>query len=233
MLTRLSAKPRLKFTSAVNLVFDGNSLFFGEGATASQFRVPDQVMALAPVAGSGATRTGSGNPVSGQTWRQMNGLDGGSTADVDGAWSAGKTNILIIWETTNSVYNGGRTGLQAAQDCADYIAARKALNPWKVVLLTTIPREQGSNQTDRDAKNAQLAAADNFMRGNYRAMGADVLCDVRVAGSPFAFASYLPSDFTAAGDVWKAGESPRIHLNDSGYSVIAGLIGSSLRRVPV
>jgi hypothetical protein len=227
----LNSVGRVRHAGGSNTVWDGNSLFAGVGASSGANRVPEKTGSLAPLAGTGSTVVNLG--VSGQTWRQMDGLDSGNAADVDAAWVAGKTNILIVWETTNAVFNAGRTGIQAAQDEAQYIADRKAVHPWKVVALTTIPRQNADAQATLDAKNAELVAADNYMRRNYRSMGIDVLVDLRAPGSPFAFANYLPTTWDAQAGLWNEASGGRVHLSDAGYLIVAQMVASGLRRIPI
>lgn len=221
------AKPRLQWSSAVNLVWDGNSLVAGVGNPGQP--LPAMVAAAAPVTGSGAATTNVG--IAGQAWSDMT----ATATDVDGAWVSGKTNVLVLWETTNSIINNAETGAQAMTDATAYITARRAVHPWVVVVLTTIPRESGTtitDQTTRTAQNLQLVAADTLLKANFATIGADVVCDVRQAGSPFAFAAYTPADFDASGAIWYESTPSRVHLNAAGYGVVANYVAASLRKLP-
>lgn len=200
----------------INAVCDGNSLVFGVGATVP---MPAQLLTkLATV--SGITPTAPNVGVSGQSTRQMNGLDGGSSADVDAAWVAGKNNILVAWEGTNSVAFYGRTPAQGATDMTDYIAARRAVHPWWVVLLTTLPRFETGN-------DALLRDYNTLAKANYLAWGADVLVDVRSAGSPFNFDGETSTGFVATQSLWFE-TSNWVHLNDAGYAIIADRVASAI-----
>lgn len=212
MVLRGLAKP----SSDMNVVFDGNSLVFGIGATVGTLAT--RTMANAPMAGSGASS--SNVAISSQTWRSMNGLDGGSTADVDGAWQADKYNVLVAWESTNTI-NGGRSPAQCLQDCADYIAARQAVHPWRVVLLTTIPRYT--------FEDADLQSWNVLIKKTYRQIGADVLVDARVGR--LNFDGTTAAGFQATQDLWNE-VSAWIHLNDSGYQMVSEWITAGLRRLP-
>jgi hypothetical protein len=213
-------------SSGVNIVWDGNSLVAGVGATGG-LTLPVQTAALSPVSGSGAVTSNVG--VSGQSWADMT----SGASDVDAAWVPGKTNILIPWETTNSVFNTGRTGVQAFSDAATYIADRKSRHPWIVLCPTSIPRTSTINQADCDYKNAQLVIADNLMRTGYKSIKIDRLVDLRRAGSPFAFSAYNMSDFSASGAIWYEGPGYQIHLNNAGYALVAGWVAAALRTLPV
>jgi hypothetical protein len=212
--------PPLKPSASVKVVFDGNSLVQGIGATSTP--LPVAFASLVPGVASVSNFGGSG-----QTWRQMNGLDGGSAADVDGAFDATKTNVLFAWETTNSVCNVGRSAVQAIQDATDYIAARRALHPgWKIILVTSIPRQVGL------ALNQTMATVDATFLANYRAMGADAVVDVRRPGSYFNFADY--SDATFANDpsgYWFEAAGGRTHLRDPAYQLIAGWCREAFKRL--
>lgn len=214
MLRRAAHRP----SSNTNIVFDGNSLVFGQGALVSN--MPTRVMATAPFVGSGAAMANVG--ISGQSWRMMNGLDTGSVSDVDGAWVSGKFNILVAWEATNSIAYYGRTVSECVQDCVDYIAARKAVHPWRVVLLTTIPRN--------NALDSSLRAWDALAKANYRAWGADVLIDVR--RELLNFSGENDASFSSTQPLWSEGAAPWVHLTDAGYQMVANWVAEGLRRVP-
>ena len=218
---------RLRWDSSVNVVWDGNSLVYGVGATGGQ-TLPVQVAALAPMAGSGATVTNCG--ISGQRWSAMT---GGAT-DVDGAWQAGKTNVLICWETTNSACNS--PGLSAAQIIADitaYIAARRAVHPWVIVGLTTIPRETSglmTSQSERERLNGIMSDVDAAMKAGQ--LDFDAVVDVRQAGSVFAFGGYTTADFDASGWIWAELSPNRVHLLNAGYAHIADYVATTLQLLP-
>lgn len=222
--------------SRANIVFDGNSLMRG-GYSPAGTQLPNQVAARTPVLGTGAPMTNCG--VNGQTWKNMNGLGGYSSSDVDGAWVDGKANLLIIWEGTNSICNPPVvTATQAAADAAAYIAARRALHPWIIVLLTTIPREGNStlmaDQAGRNEYNARLVEYDNYLRANYKSMGADVLVDCRPPGGIFNFTGYTPADFDTAAACWTDLETTpnRTHLSGAGLAVIGGYVAAALKTLP-
>ena len=215
---------RLKYSAATaNIVFDGNSLTAGVGGGP----YPGYVTSMAPLNGV-VTTTNCG--INGQTTSAMMGA-----TDVDGAWVAGKTNVLVAWEGTNSIAGGGRTAAQAAQDMADYITARQAVHPWRVLLLTCLPRQDGAGQAQTTALNASLDAYNTILRNTYRAMGARMLVDIRAASSQFNLADYQMATFetAAAGGLWAAGETGNhIHLSNAGYFQVAQKVADALKRLP-
>ena len=212
--------PPLKPSATVKVVFDGNSLVQGVGATSTP--LPAAFASLVPGVASVSNLGGSG-----RTWRQMNGLDGGSSAAVDAAFDPAKKNVLFAWETTNSVFNAGRSAAQTIQDATDYIAARRAAHPgWRIVLLTSIPRQPGL------AGNQAMASVDAAFLANYRAMGADAVVNVRRQGSYFNFADY--TDATFANDpngYWSEAAGGRVHLRDPAYQLIAGWCSEAFKRL--
>lgn len=235
MKAQMLGRARLRFQSAKTAItMDGNSLVSAETATSGQ-TVPVQLSAASPIsAGLSVLNIG----VNGARTRQMNGLDGGSVTDVQAAWQAGKTNVLILWEGTNSMFGGGRTAAEAYSDMVSYITNRLAEHPWRIILLTTIPRHEDSAaaQSIIDAQNQKLVDYNNLILANYKSIGVESVVDVRPPGGPFNFTGYsLANDFRAASvqPYWYTGDGNRqIHLNNAGYGLIASYIAAALRRLP-
>jgi hypothetical protein len=198
----------LVFDSTLNIVFDGNSLIYGQGGAQN---IPRCVAKIAPIATSTAVgflpdaNPLAGSPtnkwqsnkgvivrnlgVNGQTWRQMSGLDGGSVIDVDGAFdtTAGRQNVLGGWEWTNAATLAHRTFAQLIQDATDWALARRAAHPWtKVFTGTALPRmNSATDQSIVDADNALLDQVNAYLLANYQSMGFDAVFDVRKAGTYF------------------------------------------------
>lgn len=231
----LSGVAYLKYSDAATTVTcDGNSITNGDThTTGTAAHYPNQLAALAPISGQFSCLNLG---ISGQTTRMMNGLDGGSTADVDAAFIPGKKNILIAWEGTNSELNG-RTGTQWAQDMADYVAARIAANPgWIIVLMTTLPYILSNHsQAQTNQENADIEVANNIMRANYRSWGAKAIVDLRDVGSPFHLPDYTLASFEAAGvvDLWSKveGAGNHLHLYDTGMAYVAARCAGVLKRL--
>jgi hypothetical protein len=207
---------RFKFDPAtVAITFDGNSL-----VDQNYSDLAAQLQALPPLNGQ---FTIANKGISGQTIANM----AGSAGDVDAAWVAGKTNVLLLWEITNSIFVEGKTGLQACAELSSYIAARKAVHPWIVVLMTCIPRGDffGSGTWDATTGEVQLQSANTYLRNNYKAMGARALVEMRQG--PFAFtdsangANFPPSLWT-----------DRTHPNSAGKAYCAQYIADVLKRLP-
>lgn len=209
-----------KFDPAkVSISFDGNSLVdpvYSDLCT--------QLQALAPLNGQ---FTIANKGISGQTVADMT----SNATDIDATWVAGKTNVLLLWEITNSIFVQGRTGLQACSDMTAYIAARQAVHPWTVVLMTCLPRGDHLGSTwNVTTGEAELEAANAYLRANYKSMGAKALVEVRQPGGPFNFTdSSNAANFPSS--LWIDRTHPT-NGTGGGKAIIAGYISDVLRRLP-
>jgi hypothetical protein len=198
MMPILGGYPRLRFDSTVAMTFDGNSIVRGAGAPAG-FDFPTLLGQLSPFdTVDSITNLG----VDGRTTQGM--IDAGATCDA--AYVSGKTNVLVAWEGVNSINNAGRSAAQAVDDMAAYVAARLAVHPWKVVLVTCLPAPalSGGTNTALDAYNVLLLA-------NWRSMGAAHIVDVR-AGAAVAL-------------------NDGLHPNAAGNYTLADTFAAQLRRM--
>jgi hypothetical protein len=260
----LAGTPRAPFNGNTNIVLDGNSMmaFVGGGYNltwllAVTFPVATNTPAIGFSGTGGATAvSGSGSParkwvsnkgcalnnlgISGQTWRKMDGLDGYSSADVDGAFVAGDYNILWAWEGTNSIAAGGRTGMQAISDATTYIANRRAAHPWNKIVGGTVPPRMDSttDQTTVSNINAQIDIYNAYLLANYKSIGFDAVFDVRQAGSPFNLPDYNIATFNANAALsnspyWSSDANGlHIHLSNVGNDyVIRQCLAPTLRRL--
>lgn len=150
-------KARKAFNESYFIAVDGNSLYARWIAPA----INDVSKFGALVKGSGAN---SGNvAIPGQTWADMI----KNAADIDGLYVPGKKNILVIGETTNSIYNEGASVEKAVADAKAYIAARRAAHKWgKIILCGTIPRADKSTQTENRSLNQRLLEVDARLRAD-------------------------------------------------------------------
>jgi lysophospholipase L1-like esterase len=228
MQSTIIGTPHLKFNdpSKFNVVCDGNSLTAGNGGGGNPY--PSLLASMSPLNGkSTVTNTG----VSGNTTQQMT-----AAARPDPYWVAGKTNILVVWEGTNSIApaGGNVTPQQAATDMQNYISARLALHPWLVVLVNCLPRQE-SSQSASFTLNNKLNTYNTLLAANYKTWGAKVLVDVRQAGSPFAFTDYTDAAFTTAFNtgLWASSDTPHIHLSGYGYNKIAQMVAAGLKQLPI
>jgi hypothetical protein len=199
----------------VAVSFDGNSLVDPSFST-----LCTSLQGLQPI---NNRITISNLGLSGQTVQNMI-----STAtDVDASFVAGKTNYLLIWEITNSIFNAGRTGLQACADMVTYISARLVAHPtWKPIILTCIPRGSNLGGTYTAATGeTELQAANTYIRANYLAMGCVAYVETRRTSGPFDFTdSSNLANFPVS--LW----TDATHPNSAGKAIIAQYISDVLRR---
>lgn len=209
-----------------NICCDGNSITQGMRASNASYWYPTQVSA-SPIASSrnvAVTNLG----IVGQTGEDML----ANHVDVDATWVDGKQNILIAWEITNSV-RGGDTPAQAVAAIASYCAAVKLVHPWKIAVITVIPRYQtivgdAENQANVDLLNLKLNQANELLISGYRAY-ADYLIDMRYPGSPWNLPDYSDASFSACGLFSPLDPPHWVHPNNTGYTLIAKIVSHRLR----
>lgn len=210
-----------KYDSTVNIVFDGNSLVAGTGASGSSTYLPAQLAALAPLNGAVAMAN-KGNPGDNITDMRNRG------AATDATYVSGKKNILFSWEGTNTICRdnsgAGKSGLDAIADLKLWTNERLAAHSdWQIIHMTTIPRF-AVNTWGTDGANAQMQIYDDYLRNNWRSMGAKGLVDTRSSGI-FTYTTNGPNG-TLAPYMAEA-----IHCNDAGYALIAQYCADVLRRL--
>lgn len=212
----MSGVPRVSWEPAkTKIIADGNSFF-------ANITYVQQLQFVAPLS-SKFTIQNLG--IGGQTFRKMNGLDGGSRTDIDAALVTDKLAVLLITEITNSAALG-RTQAQIIQDATDYNATTRAKaaelgTRLKIVGSTSIPREAATD-AETLALNQLLSACDAHFLANYKAMGYDAMVDVRT-GTRFDFIATQRSDFDAIADLAQGTEGSGIwvHPNGAGAALMA------------
>lgn len=220
----IGGRRQVQFTAErVNFVFDGHSLVAGDGVTGGQ-TLTVQLAALPPISGQFVIANFG---VNGQQITDMI----SSAGDIDAAWVEGKTNFLGFWGATNTL-NFATTVATACAQVAQYISARQALHPWKVILVTELPRRnQGATQEQTDALNAKLNEYNAYIRANFKAMGAVAVVDVRQAGGPWDMPNYTTETFTDSvrAPYWAAEGLKNVHINNAGHALVAGWASKQLR----
>lgn len=174
------APKRKDFNESYFIAVDGNSLYARWIAPA----INEVSKFGALVKGSGAN---SGNvSIPGQTWADMI----KNATDIDGLYVPGKKNILVIGETTNSIYNEGVSVEKTVSDAKAYIATRRAAHKWeKIILCGTIPRADKSSQAENRSLNQRLLEVDARLRSDTSLY--DIWVDYR---------AYAPQWYTLATD---------------------------------
>lgn len=193
------------------LVYDGDSLTEGNTApnTFAANPYPRQVDAAL------TRRYASANfGVSGQTLAQM---AADAAAQVDRLYSpASPVNALVVWGGTNDMVSvgGNQTAATTHTRLADYCAARRAAG-WAVHVLTCLPRSDAAAPADFETKRQALNASIRANWATYADGLIDVAADTRIgdAGDELN-TTYYTSD--------------KVHLNETGYGVIAELVKAAL-----
>lgn len=226
----LTRKGRINLSSTKhNIVIDGNSLVFGIGASGTNL---SQILSGLPLfSGSGITVQHSGT--GGHAWSDM--LTG--IADIHSRFQVGKRNILFTWETTNSICSSNKTVAAALADAKAYADAVKATNPsWEIYNISTLARNQAGGQTIAVA-NQKMVDFDIEMAKNYRNYNFNGVVEIRMPNSPFYIDLASPNwtvldPYIASGET-STGNNTYIHLNNTGYTVVANFIQQKLRSIGI
>jgi len=212
----LSSKGSQKFLAAThNLVFAGNSLIAGDGATTAQ-RVANTLHNLPLLKNSGLTVKSYG--IAGDSYTDM---IVNQIASIQAAYEVGKKNILIHWEATNQIYLGNSTASQTVTHMLDFLSAVNTGQTWEHITLTCLHR-----WTD-NAKNLVLQEFNGLVLNNHKNYGIKRVVDIRKGDSPFSGTGFTQADFDAYSAYTKnteVGTGNETHLNDAGYDKIAKMI---------
>jgi lysophospholipase L1-like esterase len=191
-----------------NIICDGNSLTIGQGGTP----YPTQLAGLAPFSTNGAAFSNIG--VGGQTTPDM-------AADYDSQvvalYNAGKqNNIYVCWEGINHLYYNATT-TQAYEAIRD-LCLRARMTGFYVVVGTLTPRSNSGTPADFETKRQEV---NTLLRSNWRTFAgelADFAADARIgdAGDELD-TTYYTSD--------------KVHLNTTGYGVVAAIVKDTLLRL--
>lgn len=203
----------------INLHVEGNSI--SANFYTSIGSLDHHLMAVEPLASSGATHSCSA--VSGSDWADI--ISRGAT--VDAAWDEGKTNILVLNEHINALYIGTSVATIQTQ-VTNYLAARLAAHPWRVVYWRTLP--YGGSATYW-TMNDNMVILDDWMAANASALGIEVVVDPRVAPA-FAHDGKDAAPFLAYNDHWQENGPHWVHPNDLGKSKFVPLIVAAMATMP-
>ncbi len=224
----LGGVPRAKFDAAhYALTISGNSI---SDAVVSDLWL--QVRALAPISGQ---LTLHNCAINGKSIQYL----AANPGPVDSSYENGKINFLFIFELTNNIHNDGRTGVQTISDLKNYITARQAYvaanrpgqKPWRVIVMTGLPRGDflGQYFTAQQGE-VEMQYCNNYIRQNFRDLGAVAYVEARRPGGPFDF-----TDVTNAANFPASLWTDRTHPSNGaggGKSILAGYIADVLKRLP-
>jgi len=221
-LTLLFAAFSLTSTSAQSVkgqvVCHGDSLTWGSNASSG-----------------GGTATGTTYPgviaqTLGPDWRVTNVGTGGWTVDlltgeaprkVDPLFDTSLSkNILIIFAGTNDLGGRHETAKEAFDKLTAYCSARKAVHPWKILVVT--PPVAAYPRVYPPDFDSQMVQYDALIRRNWKSFAdgiIDVAADPRFGapGAEYNTAFFKASDHT--------------HLTDAGYSIVGNDAVDAIRRV--
>lgn len=189
ILAGLANKPNGPARSAgmdetFNIVVDANSLFARWVAPGIQ-----EVAGFKHLIQSTGANVGN-CALPGQTWADMT----KNATDVQGLWRAGKKNVLVTGETTNSIFVEGATVAKTVADAKAYIAARRASQKWDyVVLCGTIPRGDKATAQENATLNRSLLEVDTQLQA-----------DASLYDSWVAFRAFSPEWFGLRPDGYSA-----------------------------
>jgi len=202
----LSTKYGGLYGTVSRIVFDGNSLTAGTGATAGN-TYPEQVMA------SFTGRSSWNYGVAGQTTTQM-GADAAAQIDILKRNLYTGQNVVVAWEITNELVSGV-SATDAYNNFVTYCTNRRTAG-FNVIALTVLPRTtagQAQFYADRLEVNTNIRANwSSFADGI-----ADVALDGRIGDDGDQADATYYSDTT--------------HLNDAGYGIVAGIVTEALQRL--
>jgi lysophospholipase L1-like esterase len=189
--------------SQTQIVFDGNSLTAGVGASQGN-SYPEQVQRLLP-----HRYTAVNVAVSAQTTRQMM---ADAAGQVDRLIQPDDRNILVAWEGTNDLYFGASSD-EAYTRLRQYCRDRRAAG-FLVIILTILPRAvpgiPADFETSRQAVNRQIRLSwPEF---------ADALVDVAT----------LPHLGQAGDELDPRYYADTIHLTDEGYALVARAVAKAI-----
>lgn len=189
------------------IIFDGDSLTAGSNA---HNPYPSQLMAAWPRKIPWVNLGIGGQPLS----RMLN----NAPQNVDPLYHDGEgQEVVVIWGGTNDIALWNHTSEEVYLDLKEYAEDRHERG-FRVVVLTMLPRSDSYAQPDFEARRQ---AANEKIRAGWESFAdlvVDVADDQRI-GRPGAEKDlvYYTSD--------------RVHINDTGHGVVAGLVRAGLNKL--
>lgn len=163
--------------------------------------------------------------VSGHTWGDMIATHG---AQVDAAWREGYTNVLVAWETTNSVWGLTGTVESVKADIKAYMDARLAAHPWLTVTAQTLPRG-GSTSASVIQRNNDCFAIDAAVAADPGYYGFAKVAQVRTGHVEFNHDGTDPTQFSERQELWNETAFPWIHPTDAGKAIFVPDIAAEVQ----
>jgi len=207
----------------LNLVFDGNSLTAGVGATGAQ-DYPNYVNN--DLANKFNSKTFASFGVGGQTTQSM---ISDATTQIYSKYQSGKQNVLIAWEDANS-FNAGRTAQENYDDFKTYFQGAKNAGFEHCILITGMYYRKSPDDTYRNINGAIMPVSriQNITDYSDLVYGSDI--------------NLVPWDYTidlrnapvvggAIGQQKDSNWSDAVHLTDSGYRLIANVVTAKIKEI--
>jgi len=212
--TATLGQARTYFTpNTVKWLGDGNSL----AIRAEPKTVLERMAVLEPFLGSGTEFVNVA--VDGQTTEAM--ID--RIAEfVTPEFDPDRSMVADAWEITNQTFNGGSTGVEAAEFLGDYFGALRAVHPeWITLASGAIPAQRSfADGPTLDALNAANADANAYIRAHLAALNIDVFFDM-TADPPWDTATFNAAYFTATAAYWYEPSPNCLHQTDAGQQLTA------------
>ena len=214
----------LAYSTNYNIVADGNSITFGNGATSGQ--------EYPTILGSRLTNTATTNTVTnkgvgGQTTQQM---EADAVTDIDPLINVSKRNILLAWEARNDMIQNSLSVSDAYNNMVTYCTNRRAAG-WEVIVGTILPTwtatyKGDSTVTGYNLLNTEREAVNVLIRYNWASF-ADGIVDFALDSdfntfhnneqAGYVFSATRPT--TSANGLYGDGT----HCTDAGYQVISNM----------
>jgi lysophospholipase L1-like esterase len=197
-LTAGEIAPLATITRNKNIVFEGDSLTFGSGAT---YSYPQQLMRKVT-----ATCAGTNVATSGHTIDTMT----AEGAAVDALRSSGhRQNVLCFYGGTNNLA-GAETATTVYNKIVAYCQARRAAG-WRVIVCTMLPASATGYAADYYAKRNAVNAS---IRASWSTF-ADGVADIGANATIGPDGAELNTTYYAA---------DRVHMVDAGYAIMADIV---------
>lgn len=195
----------------LNVHVEGNSISANYYTSIGTF--DNHLMTVDPLASAGALH--SSTAVSGASWGEI----AARAASVDAAWRTGYTNVLVINETINSIYDGTSVAVIKSQ-IEEYLTGRMAAHPWRIIYWLCLPYGGSSAHV---AFNAAIDEIDSWVVANRAALGIEKIINPRVLPI-FDHDGTTAAPFEAHNDQWQENAVPFIHPLDTPKLQVAELI---------
>jgi len=194
------------------IIFDGDSMTYGNGSTDGQ-NYPFQTQTLL---GINATYQNLGVP--GQTVLQM---DNDADIQIDTEYlSSRTTNIISLFGGTNDIaQDPNQDAITTYNRIVSYSQARRAAG-FKVIVNTILPRSEGLYSISKSEFETTRQTVNNLIRTNWK-----------------TFADGI-SDIASDSNIGQLNDSDNltyyvdgIHLTNNGYGIIASYVSSAIKQI--